>query len=113
MEGRHLTIPRYMEVEAILEEEEEVVNYARSSVLSFFQKIIHDGSCKGLLNRLKRDKREHQEWQGFAFIMYNRSVFLITNKTFCVCGVREGSTDASMKSREAAFLQTLYYITDQ
>lgn len=30
VEGRHLTIPRYMEVEAILEEEEEVVNYARS-----------------------------------------------------------------------------------
>lgn len=39
-------------------------------------------------------------------IIYNRSVFPITNKTSCVCGVLEGSTDVSMESGEAATLET-------
>lgn len=31
----------------------------------------------------------------------------------CVCGVREGSTDISLESGEAATLETLDYITDR
>lgn len=56
-----------------------------------------------------REIREDIKNGKVCFYYVQSFLFLTTNKTFCVCGMREGSTDASMKSREAAFLETLLY----